>query len=98
LGTNVGTEIFPLRIFRVGRRLERIGADVAKAARHGYTIGTDQLLVVVIRGVGVKALGIPFLLRCLVKVGIRKEAQSNNAGAITVVGARGNILAARADF
>src|SRR5580658_3575365 len=73
LSADVRTEVFPLRLFRRRRWLVRIRTNVTEPTRHAYTIGPDQLLVVVIRGVCVKALWVPPLLRSLVKIGIRKE-------------------------
>src|SRR5277367_1729196 len=93
---DVRTEILPLRILRIRRRLHRIWSDVAEPASHSDSIRPDQLLVVVIAWVFVKALGIPFLRCSFVEVRIRKQSQSHNPGRITVVRTGWNVVSPRA--
>src|SRR5205814_10028764 len=71
--------------------------DVAEAARHADAIRLDQSFLVVVVAVLVVALRIPLRLRGFVEVGVREEAQAEDAGAVAVVGAgRQLALAARA--
>src|SRR5664279_641493 len=78
LRPNDGTQILPLWIFRVRRRLNRTGTNVAESAGHSNSIGSDEFLIVVIRGVVVEALRIPFLRSLFIKIGIGKQTQTYN--------------------
>src|SRR5580693_7437124 len=97
LGADVRTEIFPFGIVGIGRRLQRIRADVAKAARHPYSEGPHQVFVVVIIRVVVILLGVPMGCRLLVEVGVGEKPQANNARLIAVVGANFQFFAVRSD-
>ena len=97
LRADVGAEILPLRIFRIGRRLNGIRPNMAKGARHSDTVGPDQLFVVVIARIVVKTLWIPTLRCGLVKVRVGKEAQADNAGWVAVERSCGNIFSACTD-
>ena len=81
------TQIGPFRAGRVRRRIGRARADMAEPAGHADPIGTDQILVIVIGRIGVVALGVPALRRGLVEIGVREQAQPDNAGRIAVIGA-----------
>ena len=80
LRADVRAQVLPLRIFRIGRRLHRVRADVAEGARHADAIWPHQILVVVVAGIVVIALGVPLLRRRLVEVGIGEQAQADDAG------------------
>src|ERR1041384_726130 len=56
------------------------------------------MLVVVIIGIGVKSLSVPFFRRCLIEVRVWKESQADNAGAVTIIGSDRNIFSSRADL
>src|ERR1700740_3075725 len=84
LSADVGAEILPLWIIRVGRRLDRIGANMAKAAGHSDTIGAHEMLVVIVGRVGVIAYGVPVFGRFLIEVWVGKEAQANDSGFIAI--------------
>src|SRR5689334_16623809 len=61
LRADVGAQVLPFRIFRVGRWTNRIWTYMAKATGHAHAVGPYQVLIVVIRGVSVELDGIPFL-------------------------------------
>ncbi len=90
-------QIFPLRLFGIGGRLFGIGADMAKAARHADAVGPHQILRQIVVRVVVKALRVPALGRRLVECRVGEQAQPENAGRLAVIGAGGDVLAARAD-
>ena len=67
-------EIGPLRVGRVGRRVDGARADVAEPTRHADPIGANQFRIVIIVRIGVVALRIPLVLGGLVEVRIGKQA------------------------
>ncbi len=81
------TEVCQLRALRVGGRVHRARAHVAKAAGHADPVGPHQILAVVIARIGVVALGVPSLCGLGVKGGIGEQAQADDAAGITIVGA-----------
>ena len=74
-------------IGRIGRRIDRARPDMAEAAGHADAIGPHQLRIVVVFLVGVVAFGVPVLGGRLVEIGIGKQPQADDAGAIAVIGA-----------
>ncbi len=90
LGADRGAQVLELRMFRIGRRVQRARAHVAEAAGHADAIGPHQLGIVVIARVFIVALRIPALGRGVVERRIGEEAQTHDPGRITVVGAQGH--------
>ena len=86
-------QVLPLRVSGSCRRLDRARADVAEAAGHADAVGPDQILVVVVVGVVVVLLGVPFLRGRLVEVGIREQPQADDAGRLAVERADRHVLA-----
>ncbi len=84
LRAGIGVEVFPFGIFRIRRRFNRTRPDMAKATGHADAVRTDQILIVIIVGVGVKSFRIPFLLRRFVEIRIRKQAQADDSRRIAV--------------
>ncbi len=73
-------EIGPLRMGRVGWRVDRARTDVAEAAGHADPVGPHEVRILIVVRVGVIALGVPLVLRRLVEVGVREQAQADDAG------------------
>ena len=98
LRADVRAEILPAWILRIGRRLDRIRADVAERARHADAVRLHQVPRLVVARVAVVALRVPLLARLLVEVRIREQPQADDAGGLAVVRADRNRLAASADL
>ena len=96
--TDIGTQVFPLRILRIGRGPNRIRPNVAEPARHSNAIRPNQILGFVVGGVGVIPDGIPFLLGGLIEVRVRKHTKSDDAGRVPVERADRQIFPARTRF
>ena len=93
LCADVGAEVLPLRIVGVRGRLNWIGPNMAKAARHSYAIGTHQILVVVVRRIGVIPFRIPMFGCFLIEVRVGEEPQGDDASLVAVIGPNGEVLA-----
>src|SRR6266851_3972595 len=84
--------------------MNRTRADVAKSAGHTHAIGLCEIWILVVILVGVIFLGIPSVLRRLVKIRIGKQSQADNARRISEIradrqlGAVGEGRAAGADL
>ena len=87
LGADVGGEVLPLGVLRVGGRPDGARPDVAERARHADAVGPHQVLRVVVLRVGVVAHGVPLLGRRLVEVGIREQPEADDPRRLPVVGA-----------
>src|SRR5262249_13178193 len=95
---DIRAQILPLRVLRIGWRLERVGADVTEAAGHNDTIRVHPDLAIIISGELVVSNRVPLLGPRLVEIRIRKESQADNARSIAVERSDRHILSARADF
>ena len=84
LVANRGREIFPARIFRIGRRIIRIWRDVAGAAGHTDTIRTNELVVVVVGRIVHEPIAVPFFARFVVEIRIREQAEAEHAGGFAI--------------
>ena len=84
-------------MFRIGGRFDRARADMAERAGHADAVRADQVLVVVIAGIGVVTHGIPFLGGGCIEGGIRKETETDNTGRPSIVRADGQVVTARAN-
>ncbi len=79
-----------MRAFRIGRRMQRVRADVAKAASHADAVGPHQLVIGEEFAIAVKSVGIardrrqPFPFRRRVEIGIGKQPQTDDAGGAAV--------------
>src|ERR1700722_10481817 len=79
----------------VGGRFERIRSHKAEAARHTYTVGPNQILVLVITRIFVKPLRVPILRGGIVKGRIGEQAQADDPGSVSVKRTRREVLASR---
>src|SRR6185295_3855876 len=56
------------------------------------------MLVVVVTWIRVELFGVPSFCRCLIEVGVWKESQADDAGAVTVIGSDRSIFSPCADL
>src|SRR5882672_8247516 len=98
LRANVGAQILPFWIFRIGRWLDRIRPNVTEAARHANTVWPDQFFVVVVGRIGIEAFRVPLLRGSFIEVWIWKKPKSHDSSRVAVIRACGNILATRSNF
>ena len=75
-----GSEVFPARIFGIGRRVGGIWRNVAGATSDADTIGPNEMVVVVITRIVHEPRAIPFPARFVIKLRIGKESEAENAG------------------
>ena len=80
LVTDCGGEILPLRVLRIGGRVERMGPDVAEAARHADAIRPDEVRVGGVASVVVVTIGVPTFLGVPVKARVGIDAEAHDAG------------------
>src|ERR1035438_5674438 len=69
---------------------------MAEGARHSYAIRPDQVLVVVVIGIGVVTVCVPLLSGGFIEIGIGEQAQTNDACGIPVVRANRDVFSASA--
>src|SRR5204863_1138047 len=85
-------QVFPLRVFRIVGRLDRIWSNVTERARHAHTIGTHEIWGVVVVWIAVVAFRIPVACGLGIELRVREETQPDNARSVTVVRANGHRL------
>src|SRR4029077_1634710 len=71
-------EIFPARIFRIGRRIIWIRRDMTSATRDTDAIRTDQLVVVLIARIVHETIAVPLFACLFIEVGIWKNPEAKD--------------------
>ena len=71
---------------------------MAEAARHAHAIGLHEVLGIVVRGVLVVTHRVPFLRCRFIESRVGKESETDNAGGISVVRARRQVLSTGANL